>query len=357
MADNPETPGPVFRPPEREDKQDWARLASHLAEHDFALSLEPAPRQFVGGMGNLNFLLEMDGKTVVLRRPPAGPIPPGANDMRREHRILSRLWQAFPLAPRSYHFCDDESVLGAPFFIMEFREGRCIYEGLPDDLAGQGGPITEMLIGTLAELHAVDTDAIGLGDFGRPEGFLERAVEGWAKRCSLSMDDNPPPVADEIANWLRAHLPPEQPPSLLHNDFKLNNFLIEAGSFAPVALLDWDQGTRGDPLFDFGTLLSYWIAPGDPEAMHFMGQMPTGSDPSFPDRRAVVELYGRLSGRDMSDVLFHRVIGMFKLAVIFLQLYARHRRGERLDGRLAELEGIGEDILDFTWDIAMERAF
>ena len=349
--------GPTFRPPELEDKQDWARLAAHLAQHGLALSTEPAPRQFVGGMGNLNYLMNVDGQQAVLRRPPVGPIPPGANDMRREHRILSRLWQAFALAPRGFHFCDDESVLGAPFFIMEFRDGRCIYEGLPADLAGQGGPITDMLIGTLATLHAVDTEAIGLGDFGRPEGFLTRAVEGWAKRCGLAMDDDPPPVAGQIADWLRARLPAEQPASLLHNDYKLNNFLIAHDGYAPVALLDWDQGTRGDPLFDFGTLLSYWIEPDDPEAMHFMGQMPTATDPSFPGRRTVVELYGRLSGRDISDILFHRVIGMFKLSVIFLQLYARHRRGDHRDPRLAELGGIGEDILDFTWEIAQGRAF
>lgn len=351
---------PAFHGPDTEVPQPWERLAHYLCEKGMRLSLTPRPRQFQSGMANLNYLVTIDGAKRVLRRPPQGPLPPGAYDMRREHRILSVLWQAFPLAPRSFLFCDEESVLGAPFFIMEYRPGIVVSDRLPAALLAEpdpGGRLTRMLAGTLVDLHAVDTIALGLGDFGRPEGFLGRTVAGWSKRAALAADGAMPAAAREIVAWLETNLVPESGVALLHNDFKLNNMILDPATFAPVAVLDWDQGTRGDPLFDFATFLSYWIEPDDPPALHEVGQMPTASHPSFPPRTEVVSLYGRLSGRDVSDFLFHRVLGMFKLCVIFMQLAQRYREGRTSDPRFVNLEKTSEGLLAFTHDIARGRAF
>jgi aminoglycoside phosphotransferase (APT) family kinase protein len=352
--------GPEFHGPGTEVAQDWERLSAYLAGEGHGLSREKPPRQFVSGMGNLNYLLHLDGEPAVLRRPPLGPIPPGANDMKREHRILSVLWQAFPLAPRAFLFCDDEGVLGAPFFIMEYRPGLVISGALPEALGGRPAisrQLTEMMVGVLAELHAVDPAAVGLDGFGRPEGFLARTVEGWSKRSAIAADGEAPPVARAISDWLRAHLVAEQTPALLHNDFKLNNIILDPKTLEPIAVVDWDQGTRGDPLFDFATFLSYWIEPDDPPAMREMGQMPTATEPSFPKRKEVVALYARFSGRDLSDFLFHRVLGMFKLCVIFMQLGQRYRLGATKDPRYARLSEVADGLLEFTHDIAQGRAF
>lgn len=351
---------PAFHDPETEVPQDWERLAEHLAQHGFTMSRERRPRQFRSGFANLNYLLEVDRRLVVLRRPPLGYIPPGAHDMKREHRILSVLWRAFPLAPRSFHFCDDEEVLGAPFFIMEYRPGLVIGGDIPEELRGRpefGRSLGETMVATLVELHAVDPRDVGLDDFGRPEGFLSRTVEGWSQRAAIAADGEAPPLAQAISDWLRRHIVAQQAPALLHNDFKLDNLVLEPATLAPVAVLDWDQGTQGDPLFDFATFLSYWAEPGDPPAMHELNQMPTAKVPTFPSRKEVVELYARRSGRDLSNFLFHRVLGMFKLCVIFMQLHARYRRGTTKDPRFAPLGAVSEGLLEFTYDIARGRAF
>lgn len=351
---------PAFHGPETELPQDWDRLADYLARQGFEMSRAHKPRRFSGGFGNLNYRLEVDGRLVVLRRPPPGPLPPGANDMKREHRILSVLWQEFPAAPRSFHYCEDEQVLGAPFFIMEYRPGLLIDREIPEGLKarpGLGSILTSMMVETLAALHAVDANALGLGGFGRPEGFLQRTVEGWSQRASLAADGETPAPAKAVSDWLRKNLVSEQGPSLLHNDFKLDNILLDPDSLEPAAVLDWDQGTRGDPLFDFATFLSYWIEPGDPPAMHQMGQMPTASGPGFPARDRVVELYAKRTGLDVSNFLFYRVLGMFKLCVIFMQLHARYRRGATREARYAGFGEVADGLLDFTHEIAQGRAF
>ncbi len=351
---------PTFHGPDTETVQPWERLAAYLAAHGLSFDCGRRPRQFLSGMANLNYLIALDGTPRVLRRPPAGPLPPGAYDMRREHRILSVLWQAFPLAPRSFLFCPDEAVLGAPFFIMEYRPGIVVSDRLPEALlaaSDPGGRLTRMMVETLVALHAVDTERLGLSDFGRPEGFVKRTVEGWSKRAALAVGGTLPPVAREIADWLATHLVPERDTALLHNDYKLNNMILDPATFDPIAVLDWDQGTRGEPLFDFATFLSYWIEPDDPPALHEVGQMPTAKHPSFPRRTDVVALYGRLSGRDVSDFLFHRVLGMFKLCVIFIQLAQRFREGRTKDPRFTNLEETSQGLLAFTHDIAMGRVF
>ena len=353
-------PPPAFKPSDAMVAQDWPRLAEFLRAQGHAFSAEPPPRQFASGFGNLNYLIEMDGATAVLRRPPLGPIPPGANDMRREHRILSGLWQAFPLAPRSLVFCSDAAVLGAPFFIMQYRPGIVIGGTMPDGVADRGtagSRLGPMLMRVLADLHAVDATSVGLGEFGRPEGFLERQAAGWVARAGLAWDDAPPPLAMELGDWLRRKRPRRSPePTLLHNDFKLDNMVLDPASLDPVAVLDWDLGTRGDPLVDLGVTLAYWVEAGDPWAMHAIDQMPSAGH-AFPGRRDAVELYARYSGRDLSDILYYRVFGQFRIAVVFMQLNRRYREGGTDDPQFAAFGRMAEGLLEFAHEVAQGRAF
>jgi len=338
---------------------DWAAVGAFLAAQGHKLAADPPPRQFAGGLANLNYLITLDGKPAVLRRPPMGELPAGAYDMAREFRILSRLPDALPFIARGLFLCDDPSVIGQRFQIIEYRPGLVIRERMPPHLAHRpevGARLSQVMLETLAAIHAVDTKAVGLDDLGRPDGFLSRAVSGWRKRGLASKEEGTDALHHEVGAWLEKNLVPEGPPALLHNDFKLNNIIVDPDNFSPRAVVDWDQGTRGDPLFDFATLLTYWIHADDPPAMHDMEQMPA-VEACLCSRQEAVERYGRISGRDMSNFLFHRVLAMYKLAVIFLQLGLRYRSGATQEPRYAPLTGIGTGILAFTHEIAQGRAF
>jgi aminoglycoside phosphotransferase (APT) family kinase protein len=348
-----------IRTPEESVKLDWPAIGTHLARHGMHLDAEPPPRQFAGGLANLNYLISLDGKRYVLRRPPMGELPAGAYDMAREHRILSRLPNALPFVPRSLHLCDDPTVCGQRFQILEYRPGLVIRETIPVEVSsrpGFGARLSDVLLETIAAIHAVDTEAIGLDVLGRPEGFLARAVSGWIKRGWAAKEEGTDSLHQEVGAWLEQNIVPEGAPGLLHNDFKLNNMILDPAELSPVAVVDWDQGTRGDPLFDFATLLSYWIHASDPWAMHDMKQMPAVEAGLCP-RNEAVAAYARITGRDVSNILFHRVITMYKLAVIFLQLGLRYRSGATTEPRYAPLTAIGTGILEFTHEIAQGRAF
>jgi aminoglycoside phosphotransferase (APT) family kinase protein len=264
-----------------------------------------------------------------------------------------------PFIARGLHLCDDPSIIGQRFQIIEYRPGLVIREHLPPDLAHRpdvGVRLSRMLLETIAAIHAVDTKAVGLDDLGRPEGFLARGVSGWRKRGLAAMQEGTESLHNDVGLWLEQHIVPDGPPGLLHNDFKLNNIILDPDDFSPRAVVDWDQGTRGDPLFDFATLLSYWIHADDPPAMHDMEQMPA-VEACLCSRQDAVAEYARISGSDMSNFLFHRVLAMYKLSVIFLQLGLRYRSGATQEPRYAPLTGIGTGILEFTHEIAQGRAF
>ncbi len=337
----------------------WDAVRAYLANHGLTLDSDPPPRQFAGGLANLNYLIHLNGQPAVLRRPPMGELPAGAYDMAREFRILSRLPDALPFIARGLHLCDDPTIIGQRFQIIEYRPGLVIREHMPPELANRpeiGARLSKMLLETIVAIHAVDTKAVGLDDLGRPEGFLARGVSGWRKRGLAAKEDGTDALHRDVGAWLDRHIVPDGKPGLLHNDFKLNNIIIDPDTFAPRAVVDWDQGTRGDPLFDFATLLSYWTHADDPWAMHDMEQMPS-VEGCFGARQDAVAAYGRLSGRDMSDFLFYRVLALYKLSVIFLQLGLRYRMGATTEPRYAPLTGIGTGILEFTHEIAQGRAF
>jgi len=336
-----------------------ARLGAYL--DSVGLPLDPAEPvlQFGTGLANINYRLKAGGRMLVLRRPPDGVLPPGAHDMAREHRILSRLWRALPLAPQSVHLCEDRSVVGVPFQLIEYRPGlvikgddkRC-FEGRPEVAARTG----QMLVETLVAIHEVDTDAIGLGDLGKPDGFIERARKGWAGRAErLELAPETTTLLREVAAWLAKQTVRPRKPTLLHSDFKLDNLIVEPDTLKPVAIVDWDMGTRGDPLFDVATLLSYWTQEDDPTCMHDLKQLPTAA-PGFPKRDEVVAAYARLTGRDVSDFPVLRVLAMFKLAVVLLQLHALWKRGAAKGDDYAGFDRIASELLVFARDVATGRA-
>ena len=337
--------------------QDWPRLAEHLEAHGLRLALDAPVRQFASGFANFNYLLEVDGTPCVLRRPPPGPLPPGAYDMVREHRVLSRLWRGFPLAPRAFHLCEDTSVLGAPFFLMEYRPGISIGAELPPALVGQAAiaaRIADDLVNALARLHRVDPAAVDLDSLGRPEGFLARQVAGWSKRAHLAYDEQPDRRVRRIVAWLEGHIEPERAVSLVHNDFKLDNVLLDPEGFTPVAVVDWDMCTRGCPLYDLAILLSYWTEPDDHPVMHVLRQMPSAA-PGFPSRAGVADAYARASGIDVGDFRFYRALSVFRLAIVFRQLFNLYRLGTRTSPEFAGFDNVADGLLDFALAIVEGR--
>ena len=343
--------------------QHWRRLATYLDEHAMRLEIDPPPRQFAGGFANLNYLIKVNGQDAVLRRPPRGPLPPGAYDMKREFRILSRLWMRFALAPRGMHLCQDTRVIGAPFQIVEYRAGISLRDSLPPALANDASIAARLgntLIDVLIELHRIDPVEVGLGELGKPHGFLQRAADGWIKRASIALEGwgsaHTLQLIVELSHWLREHQVADGPVVLLHNDFKLDNLLLDPHTLAPLAVLDWDQGTRGDGLFDLATLLSYWTEASDPVPMHLMAQMPT-AQPGFATREQAAQRYASALGRSLAEFRFYRVLAQLRTAVIFQQLHARWRQGQTRDPRYAAFGELGEGLLEFALSIARGEVF
>jgi len=326
---------------ERPDEHlDATRLERYLRAHLEGASGQLSVRQFGGGKANLTYLLRFGTTEFVLRRPPLGPIPPGAHDMRREHRVLSVLHRRFKPAPRSLLLCEDESVIGAVFIVEERRHGFVIRDDIPAEFAGRPGlnrRIGDALIDALADLHLVPPDAVGLGGLGRPEGYVARQLEGWVRRWRAAQGgeeaDRSAAAMDPVIGWLGAHLPRSGAAALLHNDYRLDNCLLDAGDPGRIeAVLDWDMCTQGDPLADLGYVLNYWVEPRDPPEWREIAAMPTWRD-GFPSRAEAIERYAARTGFDLSEIGWHQVFAAFKLAVIIQQIYIRFVRGQTQDQR------------------------
>jgi aminoglycoside phosphotransferase (APT) family kinase protein len=330
---------------ERPDERlDAARLEPYLRAHLQGADGPLSVRQFGGGKANLTYLLRFgdsrSGQEFVLRRPPLGPIPPGAHDMRREHRVLSVLHRRYPLAPRSLLLCEDESVIGAVFVVHERRHGFVIRDDIPSEFAGRpdlNRSIGLALIDALADLHLVPPAAIGLDDLGQPEGFLERQLSGWVRRWHAAQGgiEAERAAADmaPVMDWLQRRLPNSRAAALLHNDYRLDNCLLDTGDPGRiVAVLDWDMCTQGDRLADLGYVLNYWVEPQDPQEWRQIAAMPTWRD-GFPSRAEAVERYAARTGFDVGSIDWYQVFAAFKLAVIIQQIYIRYVRGQTQDRR------------------------
>ncbi|HEY6336652.1 MAG TPA: phosphotransferase family protein [Alphaproteobacteria bacterium] len=308
-------------------------LRAHLPETDGPFTL----RQFGGGHANLTYLARFGDTEYVVRRPPLGPIAPSAHDMKREHRVLATLPDVFPLAPRSYLYCEDTSIIGAEFHVMERRHGIVIRSDLPEEFKGNpplARRIGEMVVDTLASLHVANPAAAKLGDLGRPDGYVERQLDGWIKRWHAAKDKDLATVDEAIA-WLGKRVPKPQRVSLLHNDFKLDNMIVGADDPShAVAVLDWDMCTRGDPLMDLGYMLNYWSEARDSPAWRNAAFMPTWHA-GFPTRAEAVERYAGRTGLALDDIRWYHVFGVFKLTGVIQQIYIRYLRGQTSDARFA----------------------
>jgi aminoglycoside phosphotransferase (APT) family kinase protein len=339
-----------FREEREAEPLDIGALAEYLAQSGHILNRAAAPRQFAGGLGNWNYLVRVDERPYVLRRPPAGPRPAGANDMAREYRVLSRLPKQFPLAPEALLYCTDSDAIGAPFILIEYREGVIIRDTLPQSLAASVDAqraLASSVIAVLAQLHALKPDEIGLGDLGRPHGMVARQARNWTLRAQAAFGGQLPQGLDTISKWLERPPPPCQFAALLHNDFKLDNLILRPDTLAPVALIDWDMGTLGDPLLDVATLLSYWAEPGDHPAMLALRQMPTAAA-GFPRRSEVLEMYARRTGLAVDGFKYYRVLALFKLCVVFQQIYQRQVRSGTRAPRASGYPELVSGLIDFT---------
>jgi aminoglycoside phosphotransferase (APT) family kinase protein len=337
MSDSIDQPRPV-----RDGEQlDVARLGEYLSAHLPAASGPLSVEQFPHGYSNLTYLLRSGEQEWVLRRPPFGSQVKTAHDMGREYRILSKLCHVYPPAPCPVLYCDDNEVLGAPFYLMERRRGVILRRTPPADRPIPPQMVTrlcEALVDGMASLHALDYRAIGLEDLGKPEGYVNRQVTGWSRRYQDARTSEIPSL-DETATWLAESIPVTSTgATLVHNDFKFDNLVLDADDLTRIlAVLDWEMATIGDPLMDLGTTLGYWTEAGDPAPLQLHVVGPT-TVPGSLSRQALVDRYGQATGRDVSNMLFYYVFGLFKIAVIAQQIYVRYRKGLTHDPRFAGLE-------------------
>jgi aminoglycoside phosphotransferase (APT) family kinase protein len=318
------------------EELDTAKLSAYLDDKfgPGAVSVS----QFPGGHSNLTYLVRHGDREYVLRRPPFGSKVKSAHDMGREFTVLSRLSGVYDRAPRPFAHEPTGEVLGAPFYLMERRRGVILRKEVPAQLADdlpRVRRICEHLVDALVDLHAVDYTAAGLGDFGKPAGYIERQVTGWTRRYTDAQTDDIPALT-EAAAWLGAHLPAEGAPALIHNDFKFDNVIFDAGLDRITGVLDWEMATLGDPLMDLGTSLSYWAEASDPQAFYQLPFGPT-SRPGMMTRKEFAQRYLERSGRHADHLVFYYAFGLIKTAVVLQQIYYRWRKGLTSDGRFAQL--------------------
>ena len=329
--------------PIREDERfDESRVARYL--HATLPELFPCEDvefdQFPGGAANLTYRARCgDGEEWVLRRAPLGEVARGGHDMAREYKVLSGLWRQFPLAPRAYHYCGSDDVMGKPFFVMERHHGFVVRDEWPRGFTehpSRKRTSAESLVDALCDLHAVDPTVVGLGDLGRPERFVQRQIEGWTRRWEAAATR---PVADmETASaLLRKDVPEPQRAVILHNDFKLDNTMVDDRGDL-VAVFDWDMATLGDPLVDIGTLLAYWAQRDDPTYLVF-GSNAVAIGEVMP-KSEVRERYAEQTGFDTGRISYFEGLALFRIAVIIEQIYARYVSGQTADERFATFESL-----------------
>jgi aminoglycoside phosphotransferase (APT) family kinase protein len=322
-------------------------LAGFFAAHVPSLANKPIEvKQFPGGHSNLTYLLRVGDQDVVMRRPPFGTKVKSAHDMGREYRILSALAGSYPRAPKPIAYTEDTNVIGAPFYLMERVRGVILRKDLPPELnldPARFRKLCETLVDALVELHALDYRALGLADLGKPEGYVQRQVEGWTKRYVGSQTDDVP-VIEQVAKWLGDHRPPDSGATLIHNDFKFDNVVLDPEDPTRiVGILDWEMSTLGDPLMDLGTFLGYWVDANDPEVMQLFRGGPSDK-PGAPSRRELVDRYSERSGREVKNPDYYYAFGLFKTAVVIQQIYYRYKQGLTKDERFA-MFGAGAVVL------------
>jgi aminoglycoside phosphotransferase (APT) family kinase protein len=296
-------------------------------------------RQFPSGHSNLTYSLSLGTREFVLRRPPFGSKVKSAHDMSREFRVLSKLHSVYAPAPEVLLYCDDDSIIGAPFYVMNPIHGIILRRHVPRGLdfpAEKARRLSESFVDNLIRLHRVDYADVGLCDLGKPEGYLQRQIRGWTERYYGSKTHDYPEV-EKIAAWMQQHMPSTSGVSLIHNDYKYDNVVLDPNDItAIVGVLDWEMCTIGDPLTDLGTTLAYWADSTDPEELQKNRWGPTNV-PGSLTRAEIVNDYARKTGTDASQIALYLAFARFKLAVIVQQIYYRYYQGLTKDERFASM--------------------
>jgi aminoglycoside phosphotransferase (APT) family kinase protein len=311
--------------------------------------------QFPGGHSNLTYLIRFGDQEFILRRPPVGPVAPTAHDMPREYKLLSVINPLFPLAPRPVLLCEDPGIIGVPFYLMERRRGFIVRFAVPEQIGDDLGlrrRLSEAVVDTLVALHAVDIEASGIVQIGKPAGFVARQVRGWAERWNRSKTGELAEM-DRVIQWLVDRIPPESattptpPPTIVHNDFKLDNLMLDENDPARVvAVLDWEMCTVGDPLVDVGLLLTYWTMKGrgaEGEDRNRSLRAVTNG-PGWLTREEIIARYEAGAGRDLSRISFYETFARFKVAVIIQQIYFRYVQGQTHDERFRNFDGLVKEL-------------
>ncbi len=322
-------------------------LAKHQLISDTNANLDIS--QFSNGYSNLTYLLKIEEKEIVLRRPPKGAVKRG-HDMSREFKVLSNLHNGFKYSPKALAYCDSEEVIGSSFYLMEKVNGIILTN---KEVAKRNVPandfekISNNWLTLFVELHNVDVKAVGLSELGRPIGYVERQVLNWGKQYhkAATMDI---PEADKLINWMTENQPTTYDHTLIHNDYKYDNVVFENDSWEHiVAILDWEMCTLGDPLMDLGTSIAYWMMPADGPAAKVIPS-PTLALGN-PSRTEIVNLYAKESGRDVNNIVFYYAFGLFKIAVIVQQIFYRYNKGLTKDEKFAKLDKACAMFIQMGW--------
>ncbi len=317
-----------------------------------------AVEQFPSGFSNLTYMIKVGERELVLRRPPFGRKAKTAHDMGREYRILSALHPVFSYCPRPLVYSEDEAVMGCPFYVMERIKGIILRKDLPPGLEfepHEARSLCENLLDVQCELHGIDYRKIGLEGFGKPEGYVQRQVEGWSERYRAARTDDAPDY-EKVMAWLRGKMPGEiDKASIIHNDYKLDNVVLDpANPLNIIGVLDWEMATIGDPLMDLGSSLAYWVEEQDPENLKLVRLMPTNM-PGALTRKELIDRYFQRSGIAVETFDFYYCFGLFRLAVIAQQIYYRFYHGQTKDSRFQMLI-FAVQILEETALRVMERS-
>jgi len=312
------------------EELDPGQIGEYLASVDPGLAGPLEIAQFRSGASNLTYLLKTYERDLVLRRPPHGRKAKTAHDMGREVRMLGALAEVYPYVPRVIGFCEDLAVMGSDFYVMERIEGIILRKNLPSDMRLSREEVATLcrnVVDKLIELHEVDYRAAGLGDFGKPEGYVRRQVEGWSKRFRAAHTPNAP-TYERVMEWLAENQPTEVGSCVIHGDFRFDNVVLDPDNpLEVIGVLDWEMATIGDPLMDLGSSLAYWMQKGDPWLLRLMRLQPT-TIAGMMTRDEVVAYYCSKRGLEVPSFDFYRIFGVFRLVVIMQQIYYRYYHGQ-----------------------------
>ncbi|GAB2534357.1 phosphotransferase family protein [Rhodanobacter koreensis] len=321
-----------------EDALDLPRVDAFLQQHITGLEGTPTLAQFPGGASNLTYLITYGNRELVLRRPPAGAKAKSAHDMLREAQVMAALKPHYPYVPAILASCDDASVIGHDFYVMERLRGTILRRELPPELGLDAEGVRQLcqgFIDRLIELHQVDASLPELQHIGKGEGYIARQVAGWSDRWQKSLTEDTDACADVLA-WLAAKQPAHDNAScVIHNDYRFDNVVLDPDHpLDIIGVLDWEMATIGDPLMDLGGSLAYWVQADDDATFQSFRRQPTHV-PGMPTRREVIDYYGQRSGLHVGNFDFYEVFGLFRLMVIIQQIYRRFVLGQTSNPQFA----------------------